>query len=191
MFFLFNDHYNKCLINYKYYILYCNYKVCIHTACFCWSISLDKASFHFICETFTWLYIFWGPPPHFFPRYQCTTVSYNERTRIFTHPRPSSSTWRQKQHSICLHHNSQVNKCIFLCMFVLVKLWSAWGGVSLVYRNMYNVSKLVSVGRFNIQTNKKLPCKNSTLFICESWWMFQTPLNIFQTYFGLNNDIFS
>lgn len=107
-------------------------------------------------------------------------------------PRPSSSTWRQKQHSICLHHNSQVNKCIFLCMFVLVKLWSAWGGgVSLVYRNMYNVSKLVSVGRFNIQTNKKLPCKNSTLFICESWWMFQTPLNIFQTYFGLNNDIFS
>lgn len=45
---------------------------------------------------------------------------------------------------------------------LLVKL------VSLVYCNMYNVSKLVSVGRFNIQTNKKLPCKNSTLFICES-----------------------
>lgn len=40
--------------------------------------------------------------------------------------------------------------------------------VSLVYCNMYNVSKLVSVGRFNIQTNKKLPCKNSTPFICES-----------------------
>lgn len=126
-FFLFNDHYNKCLINYKYYILYCNYKVCIHTACFCWSISLDKASFHFVCETFTWLYIFWALSP-FFPRSQCTTVSYNERTRIFTHPRPSSSTWRQKQHSICLHHNSQVNKCIFLCLFVLVKLWSARGG---------------------------------------------------------------
>lgn len=124
----------------------------------------------------------------------------------YSHPRPSSSIWRQKQHSKCLHHNSQVNNCIFLCMFVLGKLWSArWVGVggmdmdalllvkpvSLVYCNMYNVSELVSVGRFNIQTNKKLPCKNSTPFICESWWMFQTALNIFQTYFGLNNDIFS
>lgn len=36
--------------------------------------------------------------------------------------------------------------------------------VSLVYCNMYNVSKLVSVGRFNIQTNKKIALQKFNAF---------------------------
>lgn len=127
---------------------------------------------------------FLSPSPLFFPRSQCTTVSYNERTRIFTPPPPAPLLRYEGKNSIAnvciIIQSKQLHLPVHVCTCKALK--RAGGGVggmdmdalllvkpvSLVYCNMYNVSKLVSVGRFNIQTNKKLPCKNSTPFICES-----------------------